>query len=180
MRKQQGDCFTWQGVLALSCLLKRAAWYLRSKYHEQPPGCECCCLTYNPHSLSIPPHSVAASGFCFFDVSSRSFDLASDVSILSFLIWLKICFQYSVFKVQSEMFLHRISEISSSDPMGLSGLEPPTSRLSGVRSNRLSYKPLCKTRNIRYNIFYHSSSSFPIILSFFSAKSNWHLHTMSL
>ena len=25
--------------------------------------------------------------------------------------------------------------------MGLNGLEPPTSRLSGVRSNRLSYKP---------------------------------------
>ena len=28
-------------------------------------------------------------------------------------------------------------------PLGLSGLEPPTSRLSGVRSNRLSYKPIC-------------------------------------
>ena len=28
--------------------------------------------------------------------------------------------------------------------VGLSGLEPPTSRLSGVRSNRLSYKPLFK------------------------------------
>ena len=28
-----------------------------------------------------------------------------------------------------------------SHSMGLSGLEPPTSRLSGVRSNRLSYKP---------------------------------------
>ena len=27
-------------------------------------------------------------------------------------------------------------------PMGLSGLEPPTSRLSGVRSNHLSYKPI--------------------------------------
>ena len=27
------------------------------------------------------------------------------------------------------------------DPVGLSGLEPQTSRLSGVRSNRLSYKP---------------------------------------
>ena len=26
--------------------------------------------------------------------------------------------------------------------MGLSGLEPPTSRLSGVRSNQLSYKPM--------------------------------------
>ena len=35
-------------------------------------------------------------------------------------------YQYSVFKVQ----------------VGLSGLEPPTSRLSGVRSNRLSYKPI--------------------------------------
>ena len=26
--------------------------------------------------------------------------------------------------------------------MGLSGLEPPTSRLSGVRSNHLSYEPI--------------------------------------
>ena len=26
--------------------------------------------------------------------------------------------------------------------LGLSGLEPPTSRLSGVRSNRLSYRPM--------------------------------------
>ena len=34
------------------------------------------------------------------------------------------------------------SGASSPDSMGLSGLEPPTSRLSGVRSNRLSYKPV--------------------------------------
>ena len=27
--------------------------------------------------------------------------------------------------------------------MDLGGLEPPTSRLSGVRSNRLSYKSIC-------------------------------------
>ncbi len=40
---------------------------------------------------------------------------------------------YAVFKVRSCRNGFR--------QMGLSGLEPPTSRLSGVRSNRLSYKP---------------------------------------
>ena len=36
------------------------------------------------------------------------------------------------------------TDFASQNPsfMGLSGLEPPTSRLSGVRSNRLSYKPV--------------------------------------
>ena len=37
--------------------------------------------------------------------------------------------------------------IKTSRSMGLSGLEPPTSRLSGVRSNRLSYKPSSSPRN---------------------------------
>ena len=32
--------------------------------------------------------------------------------------------------------------------VGLSGLEPPTSRLSGVRSNRLSYKPMMEMEGI--------------------------------
>ena len=41
----------------------------------------------------------------------------------------------------------RRSLFSGSEPrlfymVGLSGLEPPTSRLSGVRSNQLSYKPI--------------------------------------
>ena len=35
-----------------------------------------------------------------------------------------------------------LSQLSYAPVMGLSGLEPPTSRLSGVRSNRLSYKPI--------------------------------------
>ena len=35
-------------------------------------------------------------------------------------------------------------------PMGLSGLEPPTSRLSGVRSNRLSYKPRLKFYSVLF------------------------------
>ena len=41
---------------------------------------------------------------------------------------------YSVFKVQSLQILLCM--------VGLSGLEPPTSRLSGECSNRLSYKPI--------------------------------------
>ena len=32
--------------------------------------------------------------------------------------------------------------------VGLSGLEPPTSRLSGVRSNQLSYRPLERVKGI--------------------------------
>ena len=45
------------------------------------------------------------------------------------LVWL---FRKALFQVLFQVF---------SPPVGLSGLEPPTSRLSGVRSNRLSYKP---------------------------------------
>ena len=44
--------------------------------------------------------------------------------------------------------------------MGLSGLEPPTSRLSGVRSNRLSYKPTCFATLIYYPTFERTSSVF--------------------
>ena len=41
--------------------------------------------------------------------------------------------------------------------MGLSGLEPPTSRLSGVRSNLLSYKPLYLKSGSR--LFFHTVAS---------------------
>ena len=53
-------------------------------------------------------------------------------------IWIMV-YQYSVFKVQfyNEDGINLVSIPS----VGLSGLEPPTSRLSGVRSNQLSYKP---------------------------------------
>ena len=35
--------------------------------------------------------------------------------------------------------------------VGLSGLEPPTSRLSGVRSNQLSYRPIRLLYTIKLN-----------------------------
>ena len=58
----------------------------------------------------------------------------------------------SSFRTTSDVFSWFIKKLFSvfgfqgskwkvSFPMGLSGLEPPTSRLSGVRSNQLSYKP---------------------------------------
>ncbi len=37
--------------------------------------------------------------------------------------------------------------------MGLGGLEPPTSRLSGVRSCQLSYKPFIHVTNIIDHMF---------------------------
>ena len=50
--------------------------------------------------------------------------------------------------------------------VGLSGLEPPTSRLSGVRSNRLSYRPM-------QEIFLGSSLIFSVSLSHFFNISLW-------
>ena len=51
---------------------------------------------------------------------------------------------YAVFKVQYKAYSLNLTA-KSYKPMGLSGLEPPTSRLSGVRSNQLSYKPILKS-----------------------------------
>ena len=44
--------------------------------------------------------------------------------------------------------------------MGLSGLEPPTSRLSGVRSNRLSYKPLFKRAGYPFSSILFPAASY--------------------
>ena len=43
--------------------------------------------------------------------------------------------------LSSENTFRQVQNNIQIGPVGLSGLEPPTSRLSGVRSNRLSYKP---------------------------------------
>ena len=61
---------------------------------------------------------------------------------------------YSVFKIPKPLLLSKqISEENFFSPqiffemVGPSGLEPPTSRLSGVRSNRLSYGPSSISRH---------------------------------
>ena len=73
-----------------------------------------------------------------------------------------LLYLYSVFKVHPDFFkpvsgdneirtrdpllarqvLSQLSYIPRPHKMGSSGLEPPTSRLSGVRSNQLSYEPI--------------------------------------
>ena len=39
-------------------------------------------------------------------------------------------------------YLYNYVQFSKNNVVGLNGLEPSTSRLSGVRSNQLSYRPL--------------------------------------
>ena len=55
-------------------------------------------------------------------------------------------FLYSVFMVRNSAYKCAV--------VGLGGLEPPTSRLSGVRSNQLSYKPIL---SIDYYIVHDNS-----------------------
>ena len=82
-------------------------------------------------------HSVAHLSFVF--VNYYFIVLSDDLGCL-LLVYQEIYFLYSVFKVRNGKL--KVFQ------MGLSGLEPPTSRLSGVRSNQLSYKP-------RYNELVH-------------------------
>ena len=58
-----------------------------------------------------------------------------------------VCAQYtnaSCLASHSSLFLYSVFKVlaDSCPVVGSSGLEPPTSRLSGVRSNHLSYEPM--------------------------------------
>ena len=92
---------------------------------------------------SVTMQRFLGSPHCFlslYDIKQRFFD------VLSISLFLRVLpsdktrcvgyISYHVCSFQGTIF-------SGSRRMGLSGLEPPTSRLSGVRSNRLSYKPNC-------------------------------------
>ena len=128
--------------------------FLRLLVPRHPP-CALLCLTFLffHDCIALQPCSL----FSFF--ASASFSLLSQLSasashclsLLSFDVsFSSLNIRFSRYRRDSlsvpmglsEPFLScsRFWEVSFY-PMGLSGLEPPTSRLSGVRSNRLSYKP---------------------------------------
>ena len=87
-------------------------------FHRLPvPRHPPCALS----GLTLPPVRLAWRRGCSFFFS----------------FFLMSLFRYSVFRVRRRFLSRRV---------GLSGLEPPTSRLSGVRSNRLSYKPRSSVR----------------------------------
>ena len=106
---------------ALSCLTSISSCI--ALHHDMPAN----------FLLQIPPQKRKLAFFhCFFFFRYAYLHKhnASDVSSFFFKI-------LSIFGFQGTT----CGLLILNNPVGLSGLEPPTSRLSGVRSNRLSYKP---------------------------------------
>ena len=97
-----------------------------------------------------------------FRCSDTTFVTFENRKFLFSRLTLFLLYLYSVFKVHPDFFkpvsgdneiwtrdpllarqvLSQLSYIPRPHKMGSSGLEPPTSRLSGVRSNQLSYEPI--------------------------------------
>ena len=97
-----------------------------------------------------------------FRCSDTTFVTFENRKFLFSRLTLFLLYLYSVFKVHPDFFkpVSGDNEIRTRDPLlarqvlsqlsytprvGLNGLEPSTSRLSGVRSNQLSYKPMLDT-----------------------------------
>ena len=111
------------------------------------------------HRLLMPRHSPCALCSLTYSVKnfqSFAFNITKNISWLTSQYILKL---YYIIHMQ----------FSKNKLVGLNGLEPSTSRLSGVRSNQLSYNPL-------HTVLYISQSA-----GSFLYKSGSHLlsHTVS-
>ena len=85
------------------------------------------------HRLLMPRHSPCALCSLTYLVKifqSFAFNITKNISWLTSQYVLKL---YYIIHMQ----------FSKNKLVGLNGLEPSTSRLSGVRSNQLSYRPIC-------------------------------------
>ena len=103
------------------------------------------------HRLSVPRHSPCALCSLTMWLSWFFFLNSKNCSRIKFYLTIFLSFRFicfSLFSFQSAKWSASgfrfllFTLYSLRILVGLSGLEPPTSRLSGVRSNRLSYKPI--------------------------------------
>ena len=124
-----------------------ASWFFFSWFHIFRYGLGCLFS-----ALLILIRNVSFLPICGFQGTWRSFCCRllrtlsgtsgdGEIRTLDPLLARQVLSQLSYTPTNRFVFSILLSGLDSSRPMGLSGLEPPTSRLSGVRSNRLSYKP---------------------------------------
>ena len=109
--------------------------------------------------LSVPRHppcalfSLTLLWLCFLDLIVISYFYAYPLRLLKTFCFL--CLYRSLFYLAFVFLLFSFQGTSLCQGLkplvGSSGLEPPTSRLSGVRSNHLSYEPiyLCAGLHLR-------------------------------
>jgi hypothetical protein len=96
-----------------------------------------CQLSYTPKCSLL--YSFIKDSFVRFRIFRRIYFRASSIlrNRLGYSLVLKIFAFLSTLAWQKSILV------------GLSGLEPPTSRLSGVRSNRLSYRPIIMSTPVK-------------------------------
>ena len=100
---------------------------------------------------------------CYLSSYSLNRQTLEIVSLPNFSISLDICFftsriQYSLFNFQVTVVHNSLCTV-----VGTSGLEPPTSRLSGVRSNHLSYAPIWFSVSLRSSLLFAQSSPWALV-----------------
>ena len=103
----------------------------------------------------------------------------------SFLVWATNCRSFVSFAlifrrlcVSRDRRVHMVRKgyeniQDTKNLVGLSGLEPPTSRLSGVRSNRLSYRPM---QGILWVLISFNSHIFIFLTSMFISE-HWKINS---
>ena len=120
--------FSFQGAFQLFTFVK--GWWAKVDSNHRPHDYQSCALTSWAIGPSYRSDSVSyCHCLCGGDEEDRTPDPLLARQVLSQLSY-------------TPKFLLILPKIPAEFLVGLSGLEPPTSRLSGVRSNRLSYKPL--------------------------------------
>ena len=122
---------------------------LRLTYHQEMNVLH---MRFSRYSFHMPAFNIQAGILCgktnIFsftasgDKEIRTLDPLLARQVLSQLSYIPIFCFFIVLDINSyPMGLSGPLLLCEHCPVGLSGLEPPTSRLSGVRSNQLSYKP---------------------------------------